>query len=403
MCFAPGTDFEIVEQTYARGAEYHLANSLSVPVSTKFQIADWWTHTASDGGGISQGDPITLTWSVVPDGTNIPGDAWVGDSTAPSNLRAFLAGFYGSESTWLALLQQVFDRWESLTGITYVYEPNDDGGSWTGAAGQVGVRGDIRISGHAIDGHYGILAYNYYPDTGDMVIDTADDFYFDTSSSSRKLRNVVAHEHGHGLGLAHSCPMDQTKLMEPMLTTAFDGPQHDDILATNRSYGDRFEHNETAGAAEAFGAIGSLTASNLSVDDNTDADFYSLSVDPGAELDLSLTPVGATYLSGPQNGDGSCSSGTNYNSLTIQDLAVRVLASNGSTQLASADSNGVGGSETLSTVSLTAGGTYYVEVTGDASDAAQLYELSLTVSPSDQVFTDGFESSTTTQWTSTVQ
>jgi hypothetical protein len=77
-----------------------------------------------------------------------------------------------------------------------------------------------------------------------------------------------------------------------------------------------------------------------------------------------------------------------------------VLASNGSSELASTDSNGVGASESLNAVSLVAGGTYYVEVTGDASDAAQLYQLSLTVSPSDRVFTDGFESSTTIQWTS---
>ncbi len=287
-----------------------------------------------------------------------------------------------------------------LTGITYIYEPNDDSGSWTNAAGSIGVRGDIRISGHAIDGNYGILAYNFYPSTGDMVIDTSDSFYNDTSSNSLKFRNTVAHEHGHGLGLGHTCPMNQSKLMEPMLTTAFDGPQHDDILGSNRRYGDRFEYNETSGASKSLGAIGSLTNSNLSLDGNTDLDFFSFAADPGSDLDLTLTPVGTTYLTGPQV--GQCDTGSSYNSLTIQDLAVRVLDTNGSSELASADDYGVGGSESLSAVELAGGGTYYVEVSGDSSDEAQMYELSLTVSSSEQLFSDGFESNSTTSWSSSV-
>ena len=42
-------------------------------------------------------------------------------------LRIYLNGIYGSEAVWLPLLQKVFDRWGELTGITYVFEPNDDG------------------------------------------------------------------------------------------------------------------------------------------------------------------------------------------------------------------------------------------------------------------------------------
>jgi hypothetical protein len=400
LCFAPGTSQEFVEESYERVAEVARLNSLLSPLATKYQLDGWWTATATDGGGISRGEPITLTWSVVPDGMSIPGSAWVGDATAPSNLRAFLTGIYGNEATWLALFQQVFDRWGELTGITYIYEPNDDSGSWTNAAGSIGVRGDIRISGHAIDGNYGILAYNFYPSTGDMVIDTSDSFYNDTSSNSLKFRNTVAHEHGHGLGLGHTCPMNQSKLMEPMLTTAFDGPQHDDILGSNRRYGDRFEYNETSGASKSLGAIGSLTNSNLSLDGNTDLDFFSFAADPGSDLDLTLTPVGTTYLTGPQV--GQCDTGSSYNSLTIQDLAVRVLDTNGSSELASADDYGVGGSESLSAVELAGGGTYYVEVSGDSSDEAQMYELSLTVSSSEQLFSDGFESNSTTSWSSSV-
>jgi hypothetical protein len=344
---------------------------------------------------------MILTWSVVPDGTSIPTE--FGFPAGPSDLRAFLNGIYGSEAPWLALFQQAFDRWAELTGITYVYEPNDDGAALSGLGGDIGVRGDIRIGGRLIDGGPGgILAYNYYPNDGDMVIDTGDSFYTNISNNSLGLRNTVAHEHGHGLGFDHVCPVDHTKLMEPFLSTAFDGPQHDDILAANRSYGDRFEEDDTPGTAAPLGVFGSTTKANLSVDSNTDTDVYSFIVEAAGGVDVTVTPTGLTYLEGQQNQDGSCTTGTSYDTLTIQDLEIRVLDVDGSTELAAADLTGVGGAEVLEDVELTTvAGTYFVEVTGDSSDAAQLYQLSLTVSSLDLIFADGFASGDTTAWSST--
>ncbi len=401
FCFAPGTPPEVVEETYERAARSYEPHSLAPEMSLKFQIYNRWSSTATDGSGLSQGDPTTITWSIAQDGTWI--NSGFGEPAAASNLRAFLNGIYGNQATWLAVFQQVFDRWGELTGITYVYEPNDDGATLAGVGGSLGVRGDVRIGGHYIDGNSGILAYNYYPNDGDMVIDTGDSFYNDKSSNSLKLRNTVAHEHGHGLGLKHSCPINWTKLMEPMLTTLFDGPQHDDILGTNRLYGDRFEDNDTSGTAAPLGAFGSTTQANISVDSNTEVDYFGFSADAGAAVDVTVTPIGTTYLSGPQNGDGSCSSGTNYDSLNILNLEVRVLDVNGATELAAADLNGVGQPEELNDIALPSGaGTYYVEITGDGTDAAQLYQLEMTVSQSDQIFDDDFESSDTTRWSSTV-
>lgn len=403
LCFAPGTPTKTIEETYERLASSYEHHSLSAEPFLKYQILNRWSSTATDGGILSQGDPMTLTWSVVPDGTNIPGSPYIGDATAPSNLRAFLDAIYGNEAAWLAVFEAVFDRWGELTGITYVYEENDDGSSLSGLGGVIGVRGDIRIGGHLIDGGYGILAYNYYPNDGDMVIDTGENYFNDTSSNSLKLRNTVSHEHGHGLGLRHSCPSDKTKLMEPILTTLFDGPQHDDILGNNRNYGDRFEHDETPGIAAFLGSFSSTTETNLSIDDNSDTDVYSLSASASTQLDVTLMPIGSTYLSGPQNGDGSCSAGTSFNSLNIHDLGVRVLDVNGTTELATADLNGAGLSETLEEVVLTSGaGTYFVEVTGDSTDAAQLYQLSLTISSSTHIFSDGFQSGDTTKWSAAI-
>ena len=84
-----------------------------------------WTQTATNGSGLGQGDPSTITWSIMPDGTRLTGSR--GKASGPSDLRARLNSIYGSMSNWLPLFQQVFDRWEAVSGINFVYEPADDG------------------------------------------------------------------------------------------------------------------------------------------------------------------------------------------------------------------------------------------------------------------------------------
>lgn len=382
LCFKDGTPQWYVEQAIARAALARVNFSLSGMPAGEYQFPDSnrWYRTATNGSGLGQGDPTTLTWSVIPDGTPIP--SYSGEPASPSNLRAFLTGIYGDEATWLAVLQQVMNRWGELTGVSYVYQPTDDGASFVGSAGALGARGDVRLGGHTIDGNSGILAYNFYPDVGDMVLDTGDSFYTNTASNSLRLRNVVAHEHGHGLGLQHCCPINQTKLMEPYYSGAFDGPQHDDILAANRGYGDAAEHNDDPATAFPLGTpSGPLAIDNLSIDDDADIDDYSVTVGSGVSLSVTVAPTGSTYLSGPQNPNGSCSAGTPFNSLAIHDLSIRVLDTNGTTVLAFADANGVGLPESLQSVPLPSGpGTYFVEPAGDATNGPQLYRLELSVS-----------------------
>ncbi len=396
-CFAPGTPPEVVEYwTNLQGAIQE-PSSLTVPPPDQFQLTNRWSITATDGGGLGQGDPTTLTWSIVPDGTFIP--SGVGEPAGNSGLIAFLNGIYGSMPVWLALFEQVFDRWGELNGVTYVYETNDDGANLFANPGVVGVRGDLRIGGKPIDGNSGILAYNFFPNNGDMVIDSPDSFYNNTSNNSLRFRNVVAHEHGHGQGIAHVCPVNQTKLMEPFFSTAFDGPQHDDILATNRHYGDRFEHDDSSGTAAGVGSLGGgISLQNVSIDDNSDIDFYGFGVGAGLSVDVTVTPIGFTYLQGPQ-----CVPGTPFNSEIIHDLSLAVLDSDGSTVLASADVNPAGLPEEVNSVSLPSGaGTYFVEVDGDTTNNVQLYQLDIASALPPLIFTDGFESGDTTAWSSTV-
>jgi len=403
VCFAPGTPVSEMEATTAEVGTLGYATSLLAPEQFQFSDGNRWSATATDGGGLGQGDPTTLTWSIVPDGTSIFG--YIGEATANSNLRAFLNSIYGSQAVWLPIFESVFERWEELTGVHYVYEPNDDGSAWTQfsiAGGQLGVRGDVRIAGHTLDGGSGVLAYNFFPNTGDMVLDTADSTFTLTGGDSLRLRNVLAHEHGHGLGLDHVCPLNGTKLMEPILALGFDGPQHDDILAGQRGYGDRFEHNDGAGSASDLGSleVGLLELGDLSIDDNADSDVYAFTLTAPSGLEAALTPVGFTYLSGPQNPNGSCSSGTSFNSLPIHDLGLRVRDA-AFDVVTTVDATGEGQSEALDELQLPAG-QYYLEIFGDNSNAAQLYQLDVTVIEGLEIFTDGFESGNVTAWSASV-
>lgn len=363
------------------------------PEFAAFQFSDtnrWSSNTT--GSGYTQGDPIVLTWSIVPDGTSIYG--YNGEATSPSNLQSRLNSVYGSPDVWLPLFEQALGRWGELSGITYVYEPNDDGSAWTSssiASGIAGVRGDVRISGHNIDGGSGILAYNFYPNFGDMVIDTSEfnsgGLFTNTSSNSLILRNVLTHEAGHGVGIAHVDSGNANFLMEPYLSTAFDGPQFDDILAVQRGYGDGFEDgsgNNTAANATGLGTFAGnlqigMDANDtgvapsetdfVSIDDDSDVDYFRFDVTTSGTIQIDLTPVGPTYNQGPQGGTQ-----TTFNASMQSNLALALFASDGVTQLGYSDAGGLGSSESI--LSGLDPGTYYVRVSG-ADNRAQMYHLEI--------------------------
>lgn len=384
-CFAPGTDPTVIQSF-----EQAIARSLG---PERYQGSSRWSSTASGGTG-GTGNPITLTYSFVPDGTVVPNG--VGEGSGTSSLFAWLNGIYGSPSNWQPLFQQIFDRWGELSGITYVYEPNDDGVTLFSNPGILGVRGDIRISAKPIDGNNGILAYNFFPNNGDMVIDAYDSFFSSTFSNSLRLRNVVAHEHGHGQGQSHVCPANGTKLMEPYVSTAYDGPRHDDIRGVQKRYGDDFENDNSYGAATDLGtistgstltpsAVPSPSISNgslLSIDANGEQDYFQFSTNSASTITVTVTPVGTTYLNGPQNSNGSCSAGTNDDSLDQADLAVQLIDSDGSTVLATSDGAGLGVFERVSYPS-GAPQAFYVRVyeTSSAVAETQLYSLTIDVAP----------------------
>ena len=398
--FSEGTSSAYVEQV-----EAEMGHDPS-----EARVQSWWRTTATNGSGNNLGDPVTVTWSIVPDGS-------IQDNGRPSDLVSRLGEIYGvntddtnyEDEPWFPLVNSTFERWEAVSGITFTYEPNDDGARHSfGSTGTLGVRGDIRIGGTRIDGNSGVLAYNYYPSGGgDMVIDTADSFYNYTGSNSLRLRNVVAHEIGHGIGLGH-VSTNVGSLMNPFLSTSFDGPQFDDILAAQRAYGDPNESldgNESFDDATDLGVFGDgdvltigsdadstsifpLETDFASVRDGSDSDFFMFTVGDGSNVTLTLDSIGPSYDEGPQGG-----SRTNFDASQQSDLTLTLLAADGTTVLGTSNSAGLGGSESI-TDSLGAG-TYFIRVTGSAN-ATQFYQLSTAVDV-DASFTDVSISATDAQ------
>ena len=387
LCWHPDTDSKVIESFYKQHDGIP-GNGLYPNGDNKYQLGARWSTTATNGSGLTQGDPTTLTWSFVPDGTGFAGGCGVpGESTDDSDLIAFLDTQFGSGPgatnltmrPWFIHFQQVFDRWGELTGITYVYEDDDDGANFGGGGslpGVLDVRGDVRIGGHRLDGNSGVLACNYFPNLGDMIFDTDDNFY--NSNNILGFKNVISHEHGHGLGFAHSCPVNQSKLMEPFISIAFDGPQEDDILAGNRQYGDPNENNNTSTTAESLGTVSTgniLSEMMVSIDDDSENDYYSFTTTSTDDYNITVTPTGTTYLSGPQLNNGSCSAGTNFNALIESNIGIELLDTDGTTVLATSNAQAAGFEESICNYSLTAG-TYFVRVFGDAN-TVQMYDIEI--------------------------
>ncbi len=358
-----------------------------------------WSATASGSAGV-MGDPVTLTWSFVRDGTGIP-------NRSPSNLISYLDGLFGAgpggadfaQRPWFHLFTESFDRWSQLGGITFRYEPADSPAPLSSAAGLLGARGDIRIGGAPIDGPRGTLAYTYLPNNGDMVIDTSESsFYSSAANDYRNLRNTIMHELGHAFGLLHINSSSDQLLMEPFIDAAFDGPQLDDIRGIQGLYGDVFEKtfhglgNDVASRATGLGTLaasGTLTvgaaarggqavAANetdfVSISGTTDVDFFSFTTTAAVTLHAALTPLGGVFMQGVEGGVQSSFDANARNTLTVS-----IFAADGTTLLDSAAASAAGQAVSIVDLPLLTPGNYLARIAG-AEDRVQLYELALSAS-----------------------
>jgi hypothetical protein len=371
--------------------------------------------TSSSGGFSPFGEEAILSWSIVPDGTTMPQGA--GEPASPSRLIQFLDGIHhggpgpgGADLTqrdWFPLMVSAFQRWDDLTAIRFSYSPQDDGIALGNSSniGITGVRGDHRIGGHSIDGITSptTVAYNYFPNNSDMVIDTDEVGRLGNPGGNYvRFRNTLMHEIGHGLGLNHPASSNSNFLMEATLDATIDGPQFDDILGAHRLYGDRYEEfggNDTAVLAMSLGAMTMGDSFKIGEDANdktvaptdvdfvsinkgtnpslgitADIDYYKITVMEPGKVNIRLNPLGPTYLAGPHGGTQ-----TTFDAKSQNNLSLFLYGNLGTNLLASSTTGGLGSSEKIVAFDVLPG-DYFIRVSG-GQDVAQFYELSAELVP----------------------
>jgi hypothetical protein len=335
----------------------------------------------------------TLTYSFAPDGTSWGIDSrWL---TLPNTLNNTLAANFVFADIGKEWIRQGLASWKRVAGVELTEVADNGIAMDRSIARRTGV-GDIRIGGVQLiqtDGGSnlaGTLAYNAYPDQGgDMMIDTAEFIasrFLDSSNNYRYFRNVIAHEHGHGLGFIHQVPCDATKLMEPLIQTGFDVLQIDDRRGAGFGYGDRFSGNSTAALAADLGTLRipaqpvrlerDLSMARLNGPAPSAAiEWFKFRLDSTQSVSILMVPTGGTYTTGEQVGNGCGGTTASINATSAIDLDMELRGANGVGVLGSSTNN-AGVSEFI--VQTLAPGEYTVRISSflpDPGTAVQLYNL----------------------------
>ena len=407
MCFANDTTPELWAKVLA---DYDLRPPTlgsGDPFQDRFNLDVFkWGPVGSSGGGFFSGTGLraNLTYSFAPDNT-----AWgLSGTILPqgfSDLEFGLDFAFGDAELGKEYIRQAVANWRRYGGITYT-EVADAGIPMDTSSTRRSTVGDIRFGG-LFWGINGILAYNGFPTTlgvsstfggGDMCMNTA---YFNEGArfsnpdlDYRNFRNVIAHEHGHGLGFIHQVPCVGTKLMEPQAAVITDMVQLDDRRGVNRNYGDRYSGNHSLINAVNLGTISSpdraLALRNLSTNgyfDNgtnpTGTDYFKFTLSENRQITINIKPTGESYETGQQASQCTGTS-TIYDSRLMGNLAFKLLDANGAT-ITTVNAAGVGVAETLT--STLGAGTYVVQIwdnnaanpTGgtNPNTIVQMYDLEL--------------------------
>lgn len=383
--------------------QFFLPPTMPRPIDTERYWVDGtvWTGDLSQGPS-GRAQRANFTYSFPNDGTTW-GLSTI-STTGANTLNASLTTAFGAGNLDLGreYIRQALASWRRYCGLTYT-EVADNNVPMDQVIARQSNRGDLRIGGRAF-GTGSFLAYNAFPDPtfaevggSDMCINTS--FFTATefgapSNNFRYFRNVIAHEHGHGLGAIHSVPCTGTKLMEPFIATSTDVVQIDDRRGGQRNYGDRFAGNNSPANAKNFGDLTSpilmsIIERNLSTNgnngfNNSDEDWFRFTLSSQQNVVITAAPTGGTYTAGQQS--FNCSGSTaSINASSAGDLNVSLYQSDGITlQQPAVNAFGPGTTETLTSNNLPAG-TYYVRIkdgigsNSAANQIVQLYDLTMRV------------------------
>ena len=320
---------------------------------------------------------------------------------------------------WFQQMELGLSYISAKTRISFVYVDYDDGTRVVPSeivAGKVGKRADLRVGGLNLNNSSFIPGgYSGFINEGRVASVLMNSAYA-AYSNPVAIRGVFMHEVGHSLGLAHSY-VDMS-VGKSMLGYNAQGPQFDEIYAFHQNYGDIYEgeaNNDSfadsynlgtldAGSSidigtdiQAGGAYQGIRANQndiVSIDSESDSDYYSFTIEQDLTVSINLEPRGPdSYgfsFSSPSSPQNTAEPVKNSDLLfRVYGSALRRLNTANDTR------NGVGESRNVELRS----GTYYIRVDGqgiDLSDSgeffgqtdvdsgtgrAQFYSLALTAGP----------------------
>jgi hypothetical protein len=248
--------------------------------------------------GNSWPNPVAITISFMPDGTNLGGVSSNLFSTFNANPR--LAG------QWQTQILKAAQVWAQQTNINFVVVPDDGApsGSGNNEQGDPGF-GDIRIGGYAFGNS--TLARTYQPPPvnnfsidGDIAFNTAQRF---SIGSTYDLFTVAAHEFGHALGLDHSSATSQA-IMYPTYNGVKSGLTSDDIAGVENIYSANLPRSPDVYTAQGLGGsfttavnldplidpvAGTALLSNLDHTTIPELDYYSFNAPSRTSSTFSVT------------------------------------------------------------------------------------------------------------------
>ena len=353
-----------------------------------YDIVNRWGATQVDGGGLQRGDPVTLRWSIVPDGQTY-------SRSANSQLIQYLDDGWNIPAaqrvpdltgrSWWSVMNTAYQQFGRVSGVNMVYVAEQNAN-----ATDTGMEGDVRVGGENIDGTPGgALADNTFPNDGDMRIDTTRESdgrptFWHTNAAA--LRNLMIHETGHGVGLGHAQNTGVAAVMEGGLRTDIWGLQFDDVYALNRLYGDPLERNGGNNTSATATPLGNVTLGGFvsvggdaidsvveqfdddwtGVDGSNDVDWFRFTMSAPGFANITVTPVGPSYASVQQG---------SFNAAAQSDLTLQFFTATPSVSLIeTVNKAGLGGVEAMGARYLPSAGDYLVRVRG-AQDLNQFYQL----------------------------